>query len=250
MSGGHPVTAVDSGRQPVWFIAPENEHEAAFYRNTTIDAFLEPPSSSGHGARRQGESDPVGAFWAQVMRLRDLLKFEFYFADSASFREHILEEMSWPRTTVSSSWPRAARPSTRCCGPNGRSSPGHAAAVPGGPTNWSPTCCVARRPTSVKDLTKRALGVGRQYVAQGRIRSNESVSALLFTTARQVVADQKLLEAAPDLEERRTAFLAKLAGDPGGHGDRRLDRLDQVRRPRVASGASPRRRSRRVTRAG
>ena len=35
------------------------------------------------------------AFWAQVMRLRDLLKFEFYFADSASFREHILEEMSW-----------------------------------------------------------------------------------------------------------------------------------------------------------
>ena len=29
------------------------------------------------------------------MRLRDLLKFDFYFADSAAFREHIAEEMSW-----------------------------------------------------------------------------------------------------------------------------------------------------------
>ena len=29
------------------------------------------------------------------MRLRDLLKFDFYFADSAAFREHIAEEMAW-----------------------------------------------------------------------------------------------------------------------------------------------------------
>ena len=29
------------------------------------------------------------------MRLRDLLKFDFYFADSAAFRDHIAEEMAW-----------------------------------------------------------------------------------------------------------------------------------------------------------
>ena len=63
-----------------------------------------------------------------------------------------------------------------------------------------------------KDLTKLALGVGRQYVAQNRVRSNESVSALLFATARQVVADQHLLDPAADLAERRTAFLAELRG--------------------------------------
>jgi glycerol-3-phosphate O-acyltransferase len=63
---------------------------------------------------------------------------------------------------------------------------------------------------SEKDLTQRALGVGAQYVAQGRVRSNESVSALLFATARQVAADQKLLEPAPDLPERRRAFVAEL----------------------------------------
>jgi glycerol-3-phosphate O-acyltransferase len=55
-----------------------------------------------------------------------------------------------------------------------------------------------------------ALGVGRQYVAQGRVRSSESVSTLLFATARQVVADQDLLTPAPDLAERRTAFRREL----------------------------------------
>ena len=36
------------------------------------------------------------------------------------------------------------------------------------------------------------------------------VSALLFATARQVVADQDLLRRAEDLSERRTAFLREM----------------------------------------
>ena len=36
LSNGHPVTRVDGGREPVWRIAPEDEHEAAFYRNSLI----------------------------------------------------------------------------------------------------------------------------------------------------------------------------------------------------------------------
>ena len=61
-----------------------------------------------------------------------------------------------------------------------------------------------------KELTRKALGVGNQYVAQNRVRSTESVSALLFATARQVAADQHLLESAADLAERRTAFRDEL----------------------------------------
>ena len=41
LSNGHPVTRVDGGWEPVWRIAPEHEHEAAFYRNSVIHAFLE-----------------------------------------------------------------------------------------------------------------------------------------------------------------------------------------------------------------
>jgi glycerol-3-phosphate O-acyltransferase len=38
------------------------------------------------------------------------------------------------------------------------------------------------------------------------------VSALLFATARQVCADQRLLEPAADLAERRAAFRHELRG--------------------------------------
>jgi glycerol-3-phosphate O-acyltransferase len=61
-----------------------------------------------------------------------------------------------------------------------------------------------------KELTELALGVGRQYVAQARVRSSESVSTLLFATAYQVVVDQDLIAPADDLAERRIAFRREL----------------------------------------
>jgi glycerol-3-phosphate O-acyltransferase len=76
-----------------------------------------------------------------------------------------------------------------------------------------------------KELTKKALGLGRQYAAQNRVRSTEAVSALLFATARQVVADQHLLESAVDLDERRTAFRDEMRGIVGD-----MDKVEQVAR--------------------
>jgi glycerol-3-phosphate O-acyltransferase len=74
-----------------------------------------------------------------------------------------------------------------------------------------------------KELTKKALGLGNQYVAQNRVRTNDAVSALLFATARQVVADQHLLEPAADLFERRSAFRVELRGILGD-----MDKVEQV----------------------
>jgi len=213
LSGGHPVTRIDGGREPVWRIAPEDEHEAAFYRNTLIHAFLETSIvelALAYAGRADG--DRLEAFWTQVMRLRDLLKFEFYFADSAAFREHVEAELSWQEGweeklasggDEADAILRAKRPliASAMLRPFIEAYEIVADVLRGTPAD-----------ISEKDLTNLALGVGRQYVAQDRVRSNESVSALLFTTARQVVADQNLLAPAADLEERRTAFLAELRG--------------------------------------
>ena len=211
LSNGHPVTRVDSGREPVWRIAPEDEHEAAFYRNSLIHAFLETSIvelALAHAGR--AESDRLEAFWSQAMRLRDLLKFDFYFADSAAFRDHIAEEMSWHEDWEAhvaaggeeiTKLLRAKRP--LIAGAMLRPF-FEAYAIVADVLRDAPA------EISEKDLTKQALGVGRQYFAQGRIRSNEAVSALLFATARQVAADQQLLETAADLDERRAAFLAEL----------------------------------------
>jgi glycerol-3-phosphate O-acyltransferase len=211
LSNRHPITRVDGGREPVWRIAPEDEHAASFYRNSVIHAFLETSIvelALAHAASVDG--DRLEAFWAQAMRLRDLLKFDFYFADSTAFRANISEEMAWHDEWES-----------------------HVAA--GGEEIeqllWAKKPLMAHAmlrtvfeayeiladvlrdaPAEIgeKELTKLAMGVGGQYVAQGRVRSNEPVSMLLFTTARQVAADQHLLEPAADLGERREAFHAEL----------------------------------------
>jgi len=159
---------------------------------------------------RRAEGDRVEAFWAQAMRLRDLLKFDFYFADSAAFRDNIAEELAWH-----DDWEAHVRA--------------------GG--DEIDALLLAKRPLMAnamlrvffeayeivadvlrdapadvgqKELTDLALGVGRQYVAQARVRSSESVSTLLFATAYQVVVDQDLVAPAGDLAERRLAFRREL----------------------------------------
>ena len=211
---GHPVTRVDDGMEPVWAIRPEHQHQAAFYRNTLIHAFLETSIiqlALAHTARSDGGK--LDAFWNQVARLRDLLKFDFYFPDSASFTDHVTEEMTWLHN-----WEQRI-----ACGGDMtrellRDKHPLMAATMLRPyfEAYSIVADVLHRlpdePLDNTDLIQRALGLGHQYVAQ-RVRSNESVSTLLFATARQVVADQGLLTTpCADLRERRAAFRSELRG--------------------------------------
>lgn len=238
LSNRHPVTKVDSGREPVWYIVADDEHEAAFYRNTLIHAFLETSIvelALAYAARADG--DPLEAFWSQAARLRDLLKFEFYFADSAAFRDHMAEEMSWHADWESHvaaggeqilALLRAKRPlmAGAMLRPFIEAYEILASALRDAPAD-----------IDEKELTQRALGLGRQYVAQDRVRSNESVSALLFATARQVAADQQLLEPGADLAARRRAFCEEL-------GDilTDMDRVDQYAREQFLAREAERKR--------
>ncbi|OBG97653.1 glycerol-3-phosphate acyltransferase [Mycobacterium sp. E3251] len=211
LSNGHPITRVDGGREPVWHIAPDEQHAAAFYRNSLIHAFLETSIvelALAHA--RHAEGDRMRAFWDQAMRLRDLLKFDFYFADSAAFRDNIAEEMAWhddwedhvsaggeeidallfaKRPLMADAMLRVFFEAYEIVADVLRDAPAD---------------------VGQKTLTESALGVGRQYVAQTRVRSSESVSTLLFATAYQVVVDQDLIAPAPDLAERRAAFRGEL----------------------------------------
>ena len=214
LSNGNPVTRIDGGHEPVWRISPEHEHQAAFYRNSLIHAFLETSivELALVHAGRAPEGERVDAFWAQAMRLRALLKFDFYFADSATFRKNIAEELEWNHQWEEqlAAGPEAVEELLRAKRPlmaNAMLRPFFEAYE-----IVADVLCDAPADISDKELSKQALGVGSQYAAQGLVSSNESVSALLFTTARQVAADQKLLEASHDLRERRRAFLHELRG--------------------------------------
>ena len=211
LSNGNPVTRVDGGHEPVWWIEPQHQHEAAFYRNSLIHAFLETSivELALVHAGRAPEGERVDAFWAQAMRLRALLKFDFYFADSATFRKNIAEELNWNHEWEAqlAAGAEAVDDLLRAKHPlmsNAMLRPFFEAYQ-----IVADVLCSAPADISDKDLNTQALGVGEQYVAQGKVTS-ESVSALLFTTARQVAADQKLFEPSEDLGERRRAFLDEL----------------------------------------
>lgn len=241
LSGGHPVTRIDGGREAVWRIAPEDELAAAFYRNSVIHAFLETSIVElALAYARRAEGDRLQAFWDQAMRIRDLLKFDFYFADSATFRDNIAEEMTWhddwqdrlaaggeqidamlfdKRPLMADAMLRVFFEAYEIVADVLRDAPADIGEA---------------------ELTKLALGLGRQQVAQGRVRSSEPVSTLLFATARQVAADQQLLQAAPDLSARRWVFRRELRGILSD-----FDHVSRIARHQFAAREAEARRNRR-----
>jgi glycerol-3-phosphate O-acyltransferase len=150
------------------------------------------------------------AFWAQAMRLRDLLKFDFYFADSAAFRNNIAEEMAWHDDWEAHVAAGGEEIDAMLFAKRPLMAEAMLRVFFEAYEIVADVLCDAPADVGQKELTKRALGVGRQYVAQTRVRSSESVSTLLFATAYQVVADQDLIAPGADLADRRIAFRREL----------------------------------------
>ncbi len=239
---GGLVTLVADGREPVWLIGPDHQLAATFYRNSVIHFMLDTALAELAVLRARDDStDPVGAFWAEIGWLRDLLKFEFYFKDRDEHRRQVREEMN----RHDPAWEERLR-----------SGPVEADALLAGMRPLvsqvivrpfvqayrlvadvlaSDDTLATGEQADDAEVSRRALGLGRQYVAQGRLRSSESVSVLLFATALQLARNRGLFEPGQDLPKRRTAFLTELRDLL-----RRLDRIEELairRYIRDAAGA-------------
>jgi glycerol-3-phosphate O-acyltransferase len=231
LAAGGLVTCVADGPEPVWLIGPDRQLAATFYRNSLIHFLLDTALCElavlrvfeGSGAA----TDPVEAFWTEIGWLRDLLKFEFYFKDRDEHRRQVREEMD----RQDPDWEELLR-----AGPAGadallarmRPLVSHLLVRPfveayrlvadvlvhDAPADDAPASAYEA------EVIRRALGLGRQYVAQRRLRSSESVSVLLFQTALQLMRNRGLLEAGSGVAERRVVFLAELRD--------LLKRLDQI----------------------
>jgi glycerol-3-phosphate O-acyltransferase len=247
---GGLVSYSGDGREPVWLIEPDQQLAATFYRNSLVHFVLDTALCELAVLRAaEAGADPVGAFWAEIAWLRDLLKFEFYFRDREEHRRAVREEMdrhdpAWEQrlrsgpdeaeSLLSTMRPLVSHVVVRpfveayrivadvlatddVVGPADSASAGSASA--GSASAGSATA------GSVDDaeVIRRALGLGRQYVAQRRLRSSESVSALLFSTALQLARNRGLLENGAEAAVRRAAFLAELRDLL-----RRLDRIENM----------------------
>lgn len=85
----------EQGAAPVYRITPGKHLAAAYYRNTIIHYFL----SNALAELALASLPPTGAseahFWDSVIRLRDLLKFEFFFKAKSAFKQDVADALEF-----------------------------------------------------------------------------------------------------------------------------------------------------------
>lgn len=215
LTQGGPVTVVTDGRVPVYLIEPKNQLAATFYRNSIIHVFLHTALCeiavlrAGDAADRGKDAEEE--FWSSVLRLRDLLKFEFYFEERSRFKERIAAEMarSGPDWAERLGRGRAEAESIL----RGRLPLATPFTLRTFFESYALVLDVLVHQDHVPDraeVVREALGLGRQYVAQGVIRSREPVSALVFDTGLKLAESQGLLEESDDRIRRTRALYREL----------------------------------------
>src|SRR5205814_9916256 len=89
------VTCFAEGPEAVYAIGPDKHLIASHYRNTLLHFFVNGAIAELAllRAAEDGVADPTDEFWDEALRLRDLLKFEFFFAGKEAFREELRAEV-------------------------------------------------------------------------------------------------------------------------------------------------------------
>jgi glycerol-3-phosphate O-acyltransferase len=208
------------GLEPVWQIAPGGHHIAAFYRNGALHHLVNRAIvelALLHAASFVGdpEADLLELAWEDALATRDLLKFEFFFADKDEFRDQLWHELD----LIDPEWTariRAAGTAAELL--SQRSSPqrllvAHRALRSFVDAQWIVASHLAsidpRTPIDRPATIKRLLGIGRQHVLRGRVYGEESVSSELFAAALKAAANRDVLD--PGRDEARAGRLAWLA---------------------------------------
>ena len=84
----HVVTIYDGGEEPVYAIEQGQHLVAAFYRNSAIHHFVD------RAVAELVLLSPPADRWDEAMRLRDQLKFEFFFPDKQAYRAQLSAELA------------------------------------------------------------------------------------------------------------------------------------------------------------
>lgn len=210
------VERFGGGTEPVYHIPREKQHEAAFYRNTVIHFFITRAivEIALVKAAEDAAEDVQTATWEEARRMRDLLKFEFFFPRTRVFAERVAEEVD----IVHPGW----RDETFARGdilPMLSDVRPHLAHRVLAPFLDAYAVCADRlavrdpgTPLDTDAFLEECLGVAQQKWLQRELHSPESISKDLFKGALKLAENRGLTEAGqPGLQERRDAFAAELA---------------------------------------
>jgi len=210
------VTLYDGGNESVWKITPGQHLVAAFYRNTAIHVFVNRAIAEVAllaAAIDPDQRDPRVAAYRAALALRELLKFDFFFAGRDEFGDEMRAELTLIEARWESPDPPADNPGGQVRRWLEQTSP-HVAHLVLRPFLDAylvlAELLVARdvdETVDEQELLEECLRVGRQWLLQRRVAGDESVSLELFRTAVRLARHRRLLDPGdPDLPVRRQAF--------------------------------------------
>jgi len=198
----HVVTVYAGGDEPVYAIERGQHLVAAFYRNSAIHHFLD---------RAVAElvllSEPADR-WDEAMRLRDQLKFEFFFPDKLSYRAQLSAELE----RLDPSWEtgdgrRVLERSQLLVASRVLRSFVDAQLV----VAERLAARAADHAVVEKEFLDECSGVGQQMLLQGVLHGPESLSRELFSGALKLAANLDLIDPGGEaLAQRRRAFAGRL----------------------------------------
>jgi len=204
------------GETTVWGVGPKQHLVAAVYRNSAIHVFIERSILELVLLRAAEEGadldvDPL----EDAFRLRDLLKFEFFFPPRAQFKANLEAELRLVDAEAGLS----------AGGSFSEGAAGRLAGLQGvvAPLMLRPYLdaysVVAHQLSRLSEsaeideqrFLERCLVVGQQWALQHEIASEESASAEMFQTALRLARHLGLVAAdQPSLAERREAFAREI----------------------------------------
>ena len=207
----------DGGIESVYFIVPGQHGVAAFYRNSAIHWFVNRAilELGIMVAEQQGDGGALDRGFEAALSWRDLLKFEFFFAEKPLFREEMLAEA------------RLIDPDGSGLVPGPTVSPAVLEKAPFLiahrvlPAFLEAYFIVAERlaalsgdtPFDRRTFLAHCTAVGQQYLLQKRLHHAECVSNELFANALSLAENRGLLAPAdsPERTRLRQAFAAEMA---------------------------------------
>jgi glycerol-3-phosphate O-acyltransferase len=200
LQGTGTIARYAGGVEPVFHVPEDRRHAASYYRNSALHCFL--GRAIAQLARAGSAGDPAREV-ASALRLRELLKFEFFFSE----RDAYLAELEHERAIL-------ARERARGAAAFAAGSPRIVADLLEG--YWVVTEALSCAASCVPEpeLLERCHGLGRQLLLQQRIGHPEGLSSVAFANALRLIEHVGAAKRAPEgiaIGDRST--LERLAGD-------------------------------------
>ncbi|NNF16857.1 MAG: glycerol-3-phosphate acyltransferase, partial [Gammaproteobacteria bacterium] len=213
------ITRYDQGPDVVYGIASDQHPIASYYRNTVIHFFVNKAIAELALLKVSEDSgingaDAVASFWTEVDNLRDLFKFEFFYAPTEEFHREIREELQ----RYHNDWTQiVGQGSTAILALLNTMTPlvAHVTLL-SYIEAYSVVAMLLSRMPATQGLEEQrcideALKMGRQALLQGRISSEASIGKLLFRNGFKALQHRGLTaNGGAEMAERRAAMAREL----------------------------------------